>query len=170
VARKPLPPMRRIAKTGGPMSGRGLVKPKSGIQTKEQRKAEEDLELTPLELVSQAETELASINPSKETAKNIEWRQARMKSQQQMADANDTEYWIAVCFDTQDQKLEFLKQTGLLRHDEDKYFAYHEVVEAWNEGRAKKPLKLTPDGRGHHTLPVNRRWSRFAMPIEGPGE
>lgn len=165
MAKKPLPPMRRIAKTAGP-TARLLVRPKSGIQSKEQKQAEDDLELTPLELVQQAELEVASI---KESSENAKWRRARMKSQQQMADANDTEYWIAVCFDSQVQKLDFLKQTGLLRHDEDKYFAYHEVVEAWNQGRGRQ-LKLTPDGRGHHTLPVNRRWSRFAMPVEGPGE
>lgn len=158
-----------MVRTSGP-GARPMTKPKSGIQSKAQKQAEEDLEMTPLELVQQAEVELASIAASRNDPKNVEWRKARMKSQQQMADANNTEYWCCVCFQSEEQKLDFLKQSGLLRHDEDKYFTAQEVVDAWNEGRSRKPLKLTADSRGHHTLPVNRRWSRFAMPIEGPGE
>lgn len=111
-----------------------------------------------LEKLQRAEARLKEIA---DTNPNAKWKLARMRAQQVMHDSNDSEYWIAIAFESRAQKERFLHLLGLLRADEDKYYSGREVAKILG-------IDLTPDGRAYHTLPVNRRWARFAMTSDGP--
>lgn len=111
-----------------------------------------------LEKVQQAEAELRSVRPGDVGADQAKFNVARMKSEQTRIDSNDTEYYICICFESYHQKIAFLEKLRLLRDDQDTYFSGKETARALG-------FKLTDDHRAFHSLPVNRRWRRFALPI-----
>lgn len=111
---------------------------------------------TLLDKVKRAEQELASVT---EKDPNAKFNIARMKSEQIRVDSNDTEYYAVICFESYAQKIQFLEATKLLRDDQDTYFSGKEVAKVMG-------VQLTTDHRAYHSLPVNRRWMRFAMPLE----
>lgn len=60
------------------------------------------------------------------------------REQERFVDAVDSEYWIAICFETREKKEEFLRKLGLLEHG-DKYLLGDFVA---------KKLGITLDSRG----------------------
>lgn len=115
---------------------------------------------TLLDKVKRAEQELASAT---EKDPNAKFNIARMKSEQIRIDSNDTEYYAVICFESYSQKIQFLEAAKLLRDDQDTYYSGKEVAKLLG-------IKLTDDKRAYHSLPVNRRWMRFAMPLATPGQ
>lgn len=113
---------------------------------------------TLLDKVARAEKELASV---KDTDPNAKFNIARMKSEQIRIDSNDTEYYAVICFESYAQKIQFLEAVKLLRDDQDTYYSGKEVAKLLG-------VRLTDDHRAYHSLPVNRRWMRFAMPLQTP--
>lgn len=113
---------------------------------------------TLLDKVKRAEQELASV---KSTDPNAKFNIARMKSEQIRIDSNDTEYYFVVCCESYAQKIQLLEALKLLRDDQDTYYSAKEFAKLLG-------IKLTTDHRAYHSLPVNRRWMRFAMPLETP--
>jgi hypothetical protein len=68
-----------------------------------------------------------------EAAKKVEalpgsFRERHEKERERFVDATDSEYWVCLCFDTREQKEEFLKKLGLFEHG-DKYLRGDFVAE-----------------------------------------
>lgn len=71
----------------------------------------------------------------------------RAKGEQKRFDAaTDSEYWVAICFQTREQKEEWLRKTGLAELG-DKYLDGHEVADAMGVELAE-PDPSWPELRG----------------------
>lgn len=119
---------------------------------------------TVLEKIAKAEAELASIAEAPggldvAANTNAKWNLARLREQRLALDSNDSEYWFCVCFESREQKEDFLQRfPGLLKVG-DKYIDGREMARAFG-------FVLASDKRAFHTLPVNLRWKRFALPVQ----
>jgi hypothetical protein len=70
-------------------------------------------------------------------------------------DVTDSEYWVAVCFDSRTQKEEFLRAVGLLR-DGDKYIDGRKLAALFGIG-------LTPDPGSNRKVQINQRWLKHVQ-------
>lgn len=122
------------------------------------------------DLVEQVRTAERRLNEVKD--ENAEWTLARLKSKQKFIDSNDTHYWFAVCCESRAQRNALLDALDIeLGADNYQYVSVWTMLRAINlRIEAGKPISLTPDSRGLHTLPVNRRWGRHAMPPGGEAD
>lgn len=78
------------------------------------------------------------------------FQQRSDREKQRYQDVTDSEYWVAVCFESRDQKEEFLKATGLLQ-DGDKYISGPDLA-------AHFGVPLTRDAGAHRKVSINPRW------------
>jgi len=72
-------------------------------------------------------------------------------------DVNDTEFWVAVCFDTREQKERFLSDIGLL-DEADKYLSAHSLAKA-----VGVPLMPTPLPKAR--IAASPRFRKFALDV-----
>lgn len=73
------------------------------------------------------------------------------KEKELFVDNTDSEYWVAICFQTREQKEEFLQKTGLIKYG-DKYLdgiivAEELGVELKNKAPAVRRVKIHTDYR-----------------------
>jgi len=98
-------------------------------------------EVKPLEVL---ETECAEAGEKFLTA----FEERAKNEQARLQDATDSEFWIAVCFQTREQKEEFLQKTGIAQFG-DKYLDGMKVA---------KKLGVTLES----PVPPNRRIQKFS--------
>lgn len=137
----------------------GFKRGATGFKPGEKHAPVSEVKESLLDKLRKTERALASI---KDSDANAKWTLARMRSKQMFIDTNDTDYWICICFESRQQKDEFLRLSRLELPDEDKYFSGLALAKAMG-------LKLTRDRRAFHTLGVNQRWEPYAMPETNAG-
>lgn len=89
------------------------------------------------------------------------FKQRAEREQERFVDATDSEYWIAVCFQTRAQKEEFLEKLGLLA-DGDKYLDGLLVAR-------KLGITIESPTPGKPKLKIDSKLTAMSLPLKRQG-
>jgi len=94
------------------------------------------------------------------TVAELEFKKRAQVEQKRMLDAVDTEYWFALCFQTREQKLQFLERAGILPLG-DKYLYGPDVAKAMS-------IELDPVSKRYNISDkLDGKLSELARPLNG---
>jgi hypothetical protein len=98
----------------------------------------------------------------KVTAPKSNVRQQELKEAKRRQDVTDSEYWVALCFESREQKEEFLRKLtarGVSTEGEDKYVDGRKFARMLG-------VAVTPDPAARRNVTISSRWQRHVKEMK----